>query len=90
MGEAYIQLMEDRVELLCQLQGYAAAGEPELRSDVSRMFAELVDEVARLSGAPIEAVRAFFAKGMYCNIAMALDLPDAYRPGGPEFWGDAA
>lgn len=90
MGGAYAQLVEDRFELLAQLQGYAATGDDEIRAEVSRCFAELYDEVARVSGAPREDVKAFFAKGMYLNVAMALDLPAAYRPEPPGVGPDAA
>ena len=80
MGHAYKQLIADRTDLLCQLQGYASAGDPDIQPAVGRSFTDLFDEVARVTGAPQEEVMAFFAMGMLCNVTMALDLPAPYRP----------
>ena len=61
--------------LQLQLQTYAAcedrrSGRPRATATLS--FWALV---ARLSGAPEEDVRGFFATGMLLNMAAALDLP---------------
>jgi AcrR family transcriptional regulator len=80
MGEAYLRLLEDRDELLAQMQAMAAAGDPALRDPVRRQFMQLVDDVTRISEAPRRDVLDFFAKGMLLNIAAALDLPPEYRP----------
>src|SRR4051794_30057505 len=78
MGEAYKQLLEDRDELLLQLHGFAAAGDPAVRGPVAACFEAVFDDVARLSGASAEEVQAFIAMGMSLNIARALRLPDRY------------
>jgi AcrR family transcriptional regulator len=75
MGKAYVDLLADREMLLLQLQGYAACDDPEVRATASDGYAELWQLVARLSGAPEEEVRAFFATGMLLNMAAAMDLP---------------
>jgi AcrR family transcriptional regulator len=75
MGKAYVDLLADREMLQLQLQTYAACADPEVREVSSRGYAELWQLVARLSGAPEEEVRAFFATGMLLNLAAALDLP---------------
>ena len=75
MGEAYVRLLEDRDEILAQMQAHAAAGDPELREPVRKEFLQLMDDVARISGASRERLVAFFAKGMLLNVAAALDLP---------------
>jgi AcrR family transcriptional regulator len=75
MGLAYGRLLEDRDEILAQMQAHAAAGDPALREPVRREFMELMDHVERLSGAPRERVVEFFAMGMLLNVAAALDLP---------------
>jgi AcrR family transcriptional regulator len=75
MGKAYVDLLTDREMLLLQLQGYAACDDPEVRATASDGYAELWQLVARLSGAPEEEVRAFFATGMLLNMAAAMDLP---------------
>jgi AcrR family transcriptional regulator len=75
MGKAYVDLLADREMLLIQLQGYAACDDPAVRATASHGYAELWQLVARLSGAPEDEVRAFFATGMLLNMAAAMDLP---------------
>jgi AcrR family transcriptional regulator len=82
MGRAYVELLADREMLLLQLQGYAACDDDEVRATSSTGYAELWALVARLSGAPEEEVRAFFATGMLLNVAAAMELPQiAGEPG---------
>ena len=78
MGEAYKQLLDDRDELLCQLHGFAAAGDPEIREPVAACFRETFDVIGALIDGPAEDARAFVAMGMYLNIARALELPKEY------------
>jgi AcrR family transcriptional regulator len=75
MGLAYTELLADREMLLLQLQMYAACGDPDVRAVASAGYAELWQLVSRLSGAPEDDVRAFFATGMLLNVAAAMDLP---------------
>jgi len=75
MGKAYVDLLADREMLQLQLQTYAACADPQVREAASRGYAELWQLVARLSGAPEDDVRAFFATGMLLNLAAAMDLP---------------
>jgi AcrR family transcriptional regulator len=82
MGRAYVDLLADREMLLLQLQGYAACDDPEVRATASHGYAELWALVERLSGAPEDDVRTFFATGMLLNMAAAMDLPQiAGEPG---------
>jgi AcrR family transcriptional regulator len=76
MGSAYVGLLADREMLQLQLQTYAACEDAEVRAAASRGYAELWALVARLSGAPEEEVRSFFATGMLLNMAAAMDLPE--------------
>ena len=50
MGTAYTPLITDRDLLLIQLQGYAAAGDPEIRAFTSERFREIVEFVAERTG----------------------------------------
>ena len=75
MGHAYVDLLGDREMLQLQLQMYAACDDPEVRAVASKGYAELWQLVGRLSGAPEDDVRAFFATGMLLNMAAAMDLP---------------
>ena len=80
MGGAYMELLEERDAILFQHQANAVAGDPALREPVRRDFMRLVDDVQRLSGAPLEKVRHFMAIGMLLNVIAALELPDEYCP----------
>jgi AcrR family transcriptional regulator len=75
MGAAYVGLLSDRDELALQLQLYAAAYDPEIRTCVATRFAQLHELCGELSGAGPEQLRSFIAHGMLCNVAAALDIP---------------
>jgi AcrR family transcriptional regulator len=83
MGHAYMELLENREEIMFQHQANAAAGDPALRESIRREFIRLVDDVGRLSGAPQEDVWVFMAKGMMLNVVAALDLPERFHPQDP-------
>jgi AcrR family transcriptional regulator len=76
LAEAYGALLDDRRWLLVQLQAYAACGDEEVRDVVRRRYAELYELVRELTGANVDELREFFAKGMLLNVAAAMDLPD--------------
>ena len=76
MGDAYGDLLNDRERLLMQLQGYAATGDPEIRALMRDRYAALYRYVENLSGATPAELRTFFAIGMLCNVAAALELPE--------------
>src|SRR6185295_2553730 len=76
MGAAYVSLLSDRDELALQLQLYAAAYDPEIRTCVATRFAQLHELCGELSGADPDRLRAFMAQGMLCNVAAALDMPE--------------
>jgi len=90
MGQTYPELIADRFALLCQLQAYSAAGDPEIRRHVARGFKTLYEEVRQLSGAsPLEAAQ-FFASGMLANVTTILELPEICEPLWAEKLGEAA
>jgi AcrR family transcriptional regulator len=80
MGRRYIDLMEDRHLLRFQLQQYAACGDDEIRAEVRRMYADLIDDVRRLSESPEDQVWRFFATGMMLNVISTIELGEADRP----------
>jgi AcrR family transcriptional regulator len=80
MGGAYIELLENREEIMFQHQANAAAGDPGLREPIRREFMRLFDDVGRLSGATEEEVWNFIAHGMMLNVIAALDLPERFFP----------
>lgn len=80
MGMTYPELISDRFSLLCQLQAYAAAGDPEIKRHVARGFKTLAEDVARWSGATPAEVAQFFAGGMLANVTTILELPEICAP----------
>ena len=82
MGGAYIELLENRDEIMFQHQANAAAGDPGLRDPIRREFIRLFDDIVQLSGAGEEEVWNFIAHGMMLNVIAALDLPERFFPKG--------
>jgi AcrR family transcriptional regulator len=74
MGEAYLELLDDRSKLLAQMQSYAACDDPDVRAVVRRGFGDLFEYVERASGASPARAATFFAKGMLLNVVAAMDL----------------
>ena len=83
MGDAYRILIEDRERLQLMLQCFAAAEDPEIRQELRRVWRDLVELIERVSGASLEQVSAFFAKGMLLNVLGAMRLYEDPTP-----WGD--
>jgi AcrR family transcriptional regulator len=82
-GRGFIDLLAEREELRCQLQGYAASGDPEVREHVRAEFTGLFDDVAAMTGATRDQVALFLAGGMFFTIAGALEVPREYWPKPP-------
>jgi AcrR family transcriptional regulator len=74
MGAAYTDLLQDPELLLTQLQGHAAASEPEVREALRRGFRMLFEMVERESGAEPVEIQSFFARGMLCNVIAAMQI----------------
>jgi AcrR family transcriptional regulator len=75
MGQAYIDLLDQRDVILLQLQAYAACGDEEVRATVRRRYAGVYRLVRELSGAEADDVRRFFSEGMLLNVVAATGLP---------------
>ena len=84
MGDAYLGLITDRADVLCQLQAYAAAGDPGLREPVREEFLRVFEAVRAAAAVSREEASFFFAGGIFLAIAGALEIPPDYWPGGPE------
>ncbi|TMK77407.1 MAG: TetR/AcrR family transcriptional regulator [Actinobacteria bacterium] len=80
MGEAYVQLLADRVRLRGQMQGYAACDDPEIRDVVRDGYGDLVAYVERVADLPPERISRFFATGMLLNVIASMDLQDLSEP----------
>jgi AcrR family transcriptional regulator len=80
MGDAYLELLDHRDEILFQMQAHAAAGDPELREPVRNEFIGLAEDVRRTSGADWNHVIEFLGEGMLLNVVAALELGPEYCP----------
>ncbi len=72
MGRTYCDLLRDRELLLCQLQAYAACGDPEIREAVGEEFVRIYRLVEGLSGASDRELEQWFGTGMLMNTAAAI------------------
>jgi AcrR family transcriptional regulator len=69
IGATYTEMLaSDPLRLGAQMQGYAAAGDPEVGEVIRAGFGRLVETAERLSGEPAETIAHFFAKGMLLNV----------------------
>ncbi|WP_331772721.1 TetR/AcrR family transcriptional regulator (plasmid) [Embleya sp. NBC_00888] len=89
MAHAYHDFLDTDNDLLrIQLQAYAAAGDPELRSEIRGIWGRMDTFVREVTGVDGEDLTNFFARGMLCNVIASLDLPreryfeDTLTPGG--------
>lgn len=78
MAEAYCDLLEDRHLLRCQLHAYAACSDDDIRAAVRSEFADLYRRVSAASGADVETLDGWFARGMLMNTIAAI-APDLTR-----------
>jgi AcrR family transcriptional regulator len=74
MGQEYDAMLADRTTLLVQLQGFAAAGDDEVRAAVRESFGRLWSAVADTAGLDDVTIKTFLAFGMLLNTSAALDL----------------
>ena len=79
IGRAYYQLLQERRELMLQLQAFAAAGEAKLRPAIREAFLDVMDDIRRRLG-DADAAALLTARGMLLNILTALEVPDEYWP----------
>lgn len=82
MGHAYAALLQDPTTLRATLQAFAAASGEDLaiRDAVRRGYGDLIELIARLTGAQGEELRAFVAKGMLMTVLAGMDAPSIDAP----------
>lgn len=78
LGEGYRRLMTDQSLLRCQLQGYAATSDPEIREHLRNLYTTNFDQLVALTGFDGTTVARFIATGLLLNIGDALELPRSY------------
>jgi AcrR family transcriptional regulator len=79
MGSAYVELLQNRRELMIQLQAFAAASDPRLRPAIRECFLDVMDEIRRLLG-DRDVAAQFMARGMLLNILTVVEAPDSFWP----------
>lgn len=80
MGLTYDAILADRIALLLQLQGFAAASDPAVRDAVRASFARMWHTIADVTGLDPVTVKSFLAFGMLLNNAAALELREVDEP----------
>lgn len=80
MGQTYDALLADRTALLLQLQGFAAASDPEVRDAVRDSFAGMWRLVSDTTGLDPVTVKTFLAFGMLLNNGAALEVREVEEP----------
>jgi AcrR family transcriptional regulator len=75
MGTAYVErLLNDRMRLMVQMQGYVACDDPEICEVVRAGYGDLVAYAERVSGLPAKDISGFFAQGMLLNVFASMGL----------------
>lgn len=75
MGDAYVRMvLENRDQLLCQMQAYAACGDADVQATMRACYRRLFEFVEARSGAPAAVVSNWFATGKLLNVVACLDL----------------
>ncbi|HEV7214557.1 MAG TPA: helix-turn-helix domain-containing protein [Chloroflexota bacterium] len=83
LGAGYRRLLPDQDLMRCQLQGFAAAADPEIRDNVRTGMMASFDAVVEMTGASREQVAVFVALGLLLNVGAMLGLPADYLPVAP-------
>jgi AcrR family transcriptional regulator len=78
MGMNYRKVLTNPDAPRCQLQGYAASADPDIRDFMRRGYMEIFELVTELTGADRATVARFMATGNLLNVGAVLDLPDDY------------
>jgi AcrR family transcriptional regulator len=78
MGMNYRKVIANPDAPRCQMQGYAASADPEIRDFMRRGYLEIFELVSELTGADKGRVARFMATGNLLNLGALLELPDEY------------
>jgi AcrR family transcriptional regulator len=79
MGDAYLEIMQDRDRLMLMLKSWTT-DDPDLRRLSRDAWADLVALAEQSSGEPAPVVSKFFASGMLISVFMSLNLIDDPEP----------
>lgn len=76
LGAAYADLVGDRDLLRVMQHGFVAAADPALGPHMRACLLSIYRLVRELTGANIEQVRDFLARGMLINTVVVLEIPE--------------
>jgi AcrR family transcriptional regulator len=80
MGQAYMNVLENRVYLRAQMQAYAACEDPEICEVVRNGLGDLVAYAERVSGLPPGRIATFFSNGMLMNVLASMQVLEEPEP----------
>ncbi len=76
MGEAYVQLLQDRNLLMVLMHGFVAGADPEIGKVARHTLAEAFRLFRDRTGGTEEDARVFVAHGMLINVLVATRAPE--------------
>lgn len=75
LGDAFIQMLDERADLQLMLQGFAAAGEPEIQAFARREYIRMFEFLRETTGASLEETRQFLATGLLLTVIALTEIP---------------
>lgn len=78
MGRNYRKVITNPDAPRCQMQGYAASADPDIRADMRQGYLEIFQLVSELTGADKGVVARFMATGNLLNVGAVLGIPEEY------------
>src|SRR3954451_8342440 len=76
MGQAYVQLLQDRDLLMVTMHGFVAGADPEIGRIARPTLAEAFRLYRDRTGGTADEARAFVAHGMLINVLVATRAPE--------------
>lgn len=76
LGDAYAELVGDRVLLLVLMQGFVAGGDVEIGVRARSCMAEIYELLRTRTGCAPDQARQFIAEGMLLNALLAMRAPE--------------
>jgi AcrR family transcriptional regulator len=78
IGLAFRALMSNQSLMRCQLQGYAASSDPDIREHMRNLYMANFERLQKMTGLDNVTVARFIATGVLLNIGDALEIPYDY------------
>ncbi len=75
LGQAYIQMLDERADLQLLLQGFAAVEDADVQDFVRERYMWMFHFLREATGASVEETRTFLATGLLLTVISVADLP---------------